>query len=114
MIVPMIGWSQTWEENGEYTYSNKDITLKVTVFEYGEEISVIINNHSKQEIIECEGYWHSINMNGVDENYDGPDGFYDPSGCDFDFELSESSLRLSMYLWSYDENKNIRHILYLN
>ena len=112
LCVPLIGWSQIWEENGKYTYSNKDITLKVSVFEYGEEISiVIINNYSKQEIMECESYWHSINMRGVDEDYDGPDGFYEP--CDYDFELSESYLILSMYLWSYDENKDVKHILHL-
>ena len=90
LCLPMIGFGQSWEENGEYIYSNDEMTLKVSVFDYGEEISIIINNLSKEEF-QGNGYWHSINMNGADEEYDGPDGFYEWDAitplCDGEFDF---------------------------
>jgi len=112
MIIPMIGVGQM--NDGEYSYSNSEITLEISMFNYGEDISIVIINNLSSEKIQGDGYWHSINMNGVDEDYDGPDGFYEfqTSDCGYDFDATNSNKIILSQFGCENGREDKTYILY--
>ena len=81
--------------------------LPVILVDFSSDKSTTI---SKEEF-QGNGYWHSINMNGADEGYDGPDGFYEWDTitplCDGEFDFYNETSYLVV------KCGNVEYILYL-
>ncbi|MDC3253247.1 hypothetical protein OAU25_03240 [Crocinitomicaceae bacterium] len=63
--------------DGAHFFTNDDIRVDVYLSEDGWTIeSVKVLNRKTGETEQGVGLYNKVNMNGVDENYDGPNGFY--------------------------------------
>lgn len=65
-------------DDGVHLLSNGEgIRLKVEICDVGYEVCGFqITNGSEVIVSNGSGEWFSVNMNGVEEDYDGPDGWY--------------------------------------
>ena len=105
VLTFLIGGYQTCEAqlfDGNYFYGNvnKDIILEVS--NGGENIIVIIETKEGDYIIKEEGSgeWFAVNLKGVDEDYYGPEGWYDIYMGDDNYveiELEEYNDKVSTY-----------------
>ncbi len=82
VLTFLIGGYQTCEAqlvDGNYYYSNskQDVTLIVT--DVGLKVDLLITKRYCKECISAKGNgeWIYINLKGADENYEGPNGWYD-------------------------------------
>ena len=82
VLTFLIGGYQTCEAqlvDGNYYYSNskQDIVLNVT--DVGQKIDLVITKRYCKECASVvgKGEWIYINLKGADENYEGPNGWYD-------------------------------------
>lgn len=75
-------------DDGTYYFISSSHYLAITLEEGGWIISnvLIIDMQSGTREI-GSGSWHKINLQGADENYNGPDGFYEfqTDYCSYDF-----------------------------
>ena len=96
-------------QSGDYTFTNNENEFNFTISDGGWVISFIQINGSK-EILK-DGYWRKVNMNGVDEDYDGPDGWYEfqTDQCNYDFNMPiNNKLTLNSFDCKYSsKNKTI-------
>tara|TARA_B110000285_G_C14868255_1_gene487896 strand:+ start:315 stop:707 length:393 start_codon:yes stop_codon:yes gene_type:complete len=74
-------------QSGNYTFTNNENEFNFTISDDGWVITFIEINGSK-EILK-DGYWRRVNMNGVDEDYNGPEGWYEfqTDQCNYDFDI---------------------------
>lgn len=105
ILTFLIGAYQTCEAqlvDGNYYYGNpkQDIVLNVT--DVGQKIDLVI---IKKDCKECasvvgKGEWIYINLKGVDEGYEGVDGWYDIQINDTTYvevELAEYNSEIGNY-----------------
>ena len=96
-------------QSGDYTFTNNENEFNFTISDGGWVISFIQINGTK-EILK-DGYWRKVNMNGVDEDYDGPDGWYEfqTDQCNYDFNMPiNNKLTLNSFDCKYSsKNKTI-------
>ena len=90
---PNFHWQEFWNY-GALKY--QDFVFTVSIGGIGWDIESIQFN--KREEVLKDGYWRTVNMNGVDENYDGPTGWYE-------FQTDQCN-------YSFDEPQNGRIILH--
>ena len=87
-------------DDGQYTFTNDKVTLKLTVIDDGWTISTVtlINNLSKKTS-KGTGEWFKVNPNGVDEDYQGPWGWYQfqTTECNYDFNVPKDKLILNQF-----------------
>jgi hypothetical protein len=92
------GFSQL--NNGNYTFKSADFTLSFTISSEGWDVSqiILLNNKTGQKEY-GSGEWFRINKNGVDEDYSGPDGWYQfqTGKCNYSFDEPTSKLVLEQY-----------------
>jgi hypothetical protein len=62
--------------DGTYYCSRGIYTVSAIVCEAGEEICSFEINYNDTLVISGTGDWFRVNMRGVDEEYDGPEGWY--------------------------------------
>jgi hypothetical protein len=87
-------------EDGNYSYSNKEITLNFTISEVGFTISnIVVTNTILGKKYNGSGEWFQVNPKGVDPNYQGPFGWYQFSTdeCNYDFEVPFNELILNQF-----------------
>ena len=75
--------------DGAHFFTNDEMRIDVYLSEDGWTIeSVKILNRKTGETQKGAGLYHKINMNGVDEDYDGPEGFYsfETEYCKYEFD----------------------------
>lgn len=73
--------AQTGE--GNYHYANDEIILTFVTIDGGWGLSDVVLTHTKTgKSASGVGEWFKLNMNGVDPDYKGPEGWYQ-------FELNE-------------------------
>ena len=76
-------------EDGIHYYTNDDLRVDLNITEGGLTIeSVIILDRNTGEKQEGTGVWHKINLQGADDGYDGPEGFYEfqTNECNYEFD----------------------------
>lgn len=92
------GFSQL--NNGNYTYKNADFTLSFTISNDGWDVSkVILLNTKTGQKENGSGEWFRVNRNGVDSDYNGPDGWYQfqTGKCNYSFDVPTTKLVLQQY-----------------
>jgi hypothetical protein len=95
-----LGYSFSQMEDGHYTYSNSEFTLMFTIGDGGWEIyEIILIKNSIDGSMAGIGEWFKVNMNGVDEDYNGPEGWYQfqTDDCRYDFNEAKDELRLRQF-----------------
>jgi hypothetical protein len=98
MLCSKLSFAQM--EDGNYTYSNKEITLNFTISDLGFTISnIVVTNTIIGKKYNGSGEWFQVNPRGVDPNYQGPFGWYQFSTdeCNFDFEVPVNELILNQF-----------------
>jgi hypothetical protein len=96
-------------DDGEYTFSNDKVTLKLTVIDDGWTISTVtLTNNMSKKTSKGTGEWFKVNPNGVDEDYQGPLGWYQfqTTDCNYDFEVPKEKLILNQYDCSNGQSKD--------
>ncbi|MFM8431574.1 MAG: hypothetical protein ACKOA1_02155 [Bacteroidota bacterium] len=86
--------------DGRYVYSNSEITIEFTITDSGWDLpSVKVIDNQTKKIITGKGYWHKVNMAGVDEGYDGPEGWYEfqTQSCNYSFDEPKGNLVLQQF-----------------
>jgi hypothetical protein len=86
--------------NGNYTYSNNDITLKFSISNNGFAMSnIVVTNTILGKKYNGSGEWFQVNSKGVDQNYQGPFGWYQFSTveCNYDFDVLANELILNQF-----------------
>lgn len=73
-------------EAGEYSFANGDDLFKFTISDDGWAISSVEINGTKETLI--DGYWKEVNENAVEDDYDGPEGWYEfqTEQCNYNFD----------------------------
>ena len=87
-------------DDGKYKFANNEITLSFTITGDGWQIKEIkITNNTTKKIVTGQGEWFRVNLNGVDADYDGPEGWYQiqTSECNYEFNVPSNKLTLSQY-----------------
>jgi hypothetical protein len=95
-LTPLKIYSQLSE--GQYTYSNNDLSLSLTISDGGWAISkATITRNLTGKTITGAGEWFKVNMNGADEDYKGPEGWYqfENSECFYEFNEPSNELKLT-------------------
>jgi hypothetical protein len=82
VLTFLIGGYQTCEAqliDGTYFYGNVNKNISLKVSNGGEDIKVTLETKKGEHITEEKGSgeWFAVNLNGADEDYDGPEGWYD-------------------------------------
>lgn len=75
--------------DGSYSYLNSSVRMNITIDENGWNIPTVSVTDLQTGISkEGSGTWFKVNMNGVDEDYNGPDGWYQFTldDCDYEFD----------------------------
>ena len=96
MFLSLNAYSQM--QPGDYTFTNNEYEFKFTISDDGWVISSIQINGTKEVL--KDGYWRWVNMNGVDEDYDGPEGWYEfqTDQCNYNFDMPiNNKLTLSSF-----------------
>lgn len=77
LLISTVSFSQ-FLEDGLYTFTDGDLyTLDVQICDGGLTICSFNFMHDQNTIDYTEsGEWFQVNLNGVDENYNGPLGWY--------------------------------------
>jgi hypothetical protein len=86
--------------DGKYKFANNEITLSFTITDEGFQIKEInITNNTTKKILPGEGEWFKVNLNGVDADYNGPEGWYQiqTAECNYEFNVPSNKLTLSQY-----------------
>jgi hypothetical protein len=82
-------------EEGNYRYSNEEISLTFTIIDGGWAISEVVLTHKKTgKSSTGTGEWFKLNMNGVDPGYNGPEGWYQFETKDCYYEFNEPTKTL--------------------
>jgi len=87
-------------DDGQYTFANDKVTLKLTVIDDGWTISsVTLTNNTSKKTSTGTGEWFRVNPNGVDEDYQGPWGWYQfqTADCNYEFDVPKDKLILNQY-----------------
>ena len=110
MFLSLNAYSQM--QPGDYTFTNNEYEFKFTISDGGWVISSIQIDGTKEVL--KDGYWRRVNMNGVDEDYDGPEGYYEfqTDQCNYDFDMPINN---KLTLSSFDcknSSKNKTIVLY--
>ena len=95
-----LGYSFSQMEDGEYIYSNSEITLMFTIGGAGWEIyDIALVKNATDDSMGGTGEWFKVNMNGVDEDYEGPEGWYQfqTDDCRYDFNEAKDELKLNQF-----------------
>jgi hypothetical protein len=95
-----LGYSFSQMEDGEYTYSNTEITLMFTIGGAGWEIyDIVLVKNATDDSMGGTGEWFKVNMNGVDKDYEGPEGWYQfqTDDCRYDFNEAKNELNLNQF-----------------
>jgi len=101
----LIGAYQTCEAQlieGNYYYGNfkRDIVLSVTEAGSKIQLTIIEKDCSKCLVLKGSGEWVHINLRGVDDDYQGVEGWYDiylENNTNIEIELHEYNARVSAY-----------------
>lgn len=98
LIVTSI--SQAYSQIGDdhFVYGNNEITLSFTTTDNGWSMeNIIITHASTGKSVTGFGEWFKINRNGIDGDYNGPDGWYqiEANGCNYEFDEPGDKLELS-------------------
>lgn len=112
-----LGYSFSQMEDGEYTYSNSEIILMFTIGGGGWEIyDIVLVKTSTDDSMGGTGEWFKVNMNGVDEEYSGPQGWYQfqTDDCRYDFNEANDELRLHQFDCFGDPGNVAEYILTKN
>ena len=87
--------------DGLYSFANDEIKLSFVVEEWGWKISsATITVLKTNQKFNGKGEWFKVNPNGIDEDYDGPMGWYQGQTdiCNFEFdEPKNNTLILSSF-----------------
>jgi hypothetical protein len=81
-------------DDGNYMFSNNEIKLKLTIAEDGWKVtSATFTYLTANKTITGSGEWFPVNMNGVDQNYNGPAGWYQiqTAECNYEAEINYST-----------------------
>jgi hypothetical protein len=104
-------------EDGHYTYSNSEIILMFTIGGGGWEIyEIILIKKSLDGLTGGTGKWFKVNLNGVDEDYKGPEGWYQfqTNDCRYEFDEANDELRLHQFDCIGNPNGAVEYILTRN
>jgi hypothetical protein len=86
--------------DGNYTYKNTELTLSFTIAGDGWEIyNIVLTNITNGRKENATGEWFKVNMNGVEEDYSGPEGWYQfqTDNCNYDFNEATNKLVLQKF-----------------
>ncbi len=89
--------SQAQKGEGKYHYANDEISLTFTVIDGGWGLSeVVFTNKKTGKSTTGVGEWFKLNMNGVDPDYNGPEGWYqfETQECYYEFNEPHETLSL--------------------
>jgi hypothetical protein len=109
-----LGYSFSQMEDGNYTYANSEFTLSFTIGEDGWEIfNIVIMDNANGDFEEGTGEWFKVNMNGADEDYEGPEGWYQfqTDNCKFDFNEAIDDLYLNRFECNQDPDASSSYTL---
>lgn len=90
--------------DGHHHYTNDSIYVMFLISDFGRTMdTIVIINRITGAKDQGSGFWHGINLNGVDPDYDGPDGFYEmqTDRCYYELDKPESSIQ-PMILRKFD------------
>jgi hypothetical protein len=82
-------------DDGYHHYTNDSIYVMFLISDYGRSMdTVVIHNRITGAIEKGSGYWHGLNLNGVDADYNGPDGWYEmhTNRCYYELDKPETSI----------------------
>jgi hypothetical protein len=94
------GFSYAQMTDGNYTYKNAELTLSFTIAGDGWEIyNIVLTNTTNGRKENATGEWFKVNMNGVEEDYSGPEGWYQfqTDNCNYDFNEATNKLVLQKF-----------------
>lgn len=86
--------------DGYYVYKNSELTISFKIQNGGWDINnIVLTNNKTGNKVYGSGYWHKVNMNGVDDDYSGPEGWYEfqTSNCNYSFDGSYTKIVLEKY-----------------
>jgi hypothetical protein len=99
--------------DGIYSFKNSELTLSFKVDGDGYDIyNVILTYHSNGQKEYGTGQWFKVNMNGVDPDYSGPNGWYQfqTSRCNYSFNETTNKLTLEQYDCTQNPTKKFSKI----
>ena len=92
LMIAQIAVNQSYAQmnDGQYTFGNSEVTLVMTLANYGTEISrATLTNNVTKEASSGTGYYRSAN--GI-EWYE-----FQTSGCNYEFDIPNGTLRLNQF-----------------
>lgn len=110
----IFGFSYAQMSDGHYTFKNTELTLSFTIAEGGWKINnILLINTTNGKKENATGEWFKVNMNGVDEDYSGPEGWYQfqTDQCNFEFDEATNKLVLQKYDCAQNPGKTIEYTL---
>ncbi len=92
LLASSFSYSQ-FLEDGMYSFTNGDLyTLDIQICNGGWSICSFNFKHDENTIDYTEvGEWFRVNLNGVDENYNGPVGWYQAYTDEVTYEFENLS-----------------------
>jgi hypothetical protein len=93
-ILISLSSSAQFLEDGKYSYSADGFTLHLEVCDDGWEICNMGIVYLEEDwASDLTGEWFKVNMNGVDDDYDGPEGWYqvEDSGTYYEIDFVSST-----------------------
>jgi hypothetical protein len=98
-ILISLSSSAQFLDNGKYSFSSEAFTIHIEVCEDGWEICNMKVTDGPETLANyLTGEWFKVNMNGVDDDYDGPEGWYqvEDNGIYYEIEyVSQTTIEVS-------------------
>ena len=105
VFLSSVAFGQSFED-GKYLFKKNNLLLTIEVCDSGWVICSFTLEENRVNIVnDLRGEWFKVNMNGVDEDYDGPEGWYQIDSGNKSFEIDYLSSREILLIWNDKDYK---------